>query len=246
MSPRVLVVDDEPALLQMVAEAFQQEGYQVDAATSADRAFELFKAEEPDLVLLDVMMPGESGLDFCRRLRADSTVPIILLTGLRNEADIVTGLRAGADDYVTKPFSPRELLARVEATLRRRALDSGARQNEPISLDQGRFVLDLARRAVSVDQKEVPLTRREFAILAYLAGRAGQVVDHGELIEHVWGSNAARRIVDLRTYVKLLRRKIEPDPTRPRYLVARVGAGYVVPNSYPPGNQASPDAEADD
>src|SRR5262249_36792668 len=121
-------------------------------------------------------------------------------------------------------------------------------QSEPISLDQGRFVLDLARRTVRVGSKEVPLTRREFAILAYLAGRAGQVVDHTELIEHVWGNNSARRIVDLRTYVKLLRRKIEPDPARPRYLVARVGAGYVVPNSYAPFNSAAPadpDAEAD-
>ena len=166
-------------------------------------------------------------------IRSMSSVPVIMLTGLRNEDDIIAGLQAGADDYVTKPFSPRELLARVEASLRRRAIDAATSEPSRVVLDDGRFALDFAARTIRVDEHEAPLTPREFALLSHLALNSGRVVPHDELIRHVWGDDDPTRIADLRTYVKLIRRKVEPDPARPRYLQSRAGAGYFIPSAWP-------------
>lgn len=226
---RVLVVEDEPLIRQLVEQAFRQHGFAIDAVGSATEGLEAFRRAEPDLVLLDVMLPDVDGVTLCRQIRAESAVPIVMLTALASEADVVGGLQAGADDYVVKPFRPSELLARAEAHLRRRALERQPAAPSRVVLDEGRFVVDLAARSVRVGEREVLLTPREFSILSYLAQHAGRVVPHPELIGHVWGSNDPPRLVELRTYVKLIRRKIEPDPAHPRYLRARAGAGYTVP-----------------
>jgi DNA-binding response OmpR family regulator len=228
---RVLIIDDEPRIRQLVEQTFQRGGYAVDSAPSAAEGFAQLQRSQPDLVLLDVMMPDVNGLELCRRIRTISAVPIIMLTGLRNETDIVAGLQAGADDYVTKPFSPLELLARAEAALRRRTLDIASTEPSQVVLDQGRFVLNFDTHSVKVDGREQPLTPREFALLGYLALHAGRVIPHDELIRHVWGAHDSGRLADLRTYVKLLRRKIEPEPANPRYLQSRLGAGYMLPKS---------------
>jgi two-component system KDP operon response regulator KdpE len=228
---KIVVVDDEPRIQRLVEEIFEPAGYAVHAASTAAEGLELVGTLDPDLVLLDVMMPDGNGLDLCQRIRATSVVPIILLTGLRNESDIVAGLEAGADDYVTKPFSPRELLARAEANLRRRSLDASPTPPSQIGLDGGRFLLDFGLRTVRAGEKEAVLTPREFAILGYLALNAGRVVPHDELIRHVWGASDPSRVADLRTYVKLIRRKIEDEPSQPRYLQSRAGAGYLLPRT---------------
>ena len=229
MPSQVLVVDDDPRVRRLIAKTFLESGYYVRVAGSAEEAWQEFEQGEPDLVLLDVMMPGGNGLDLCQRVRQRSSVPIIMLTGLRNETDIIAGLQAGADDYVTKPFSPRELVARVEANLRRRALDHAPSGPGKIVLHEGRFEVDFNTRSARIGEREQPLTRREFAILGYLAQHAGRVVPHDELIQHVWGTSDPGRLADLRTYVKLIRRKIEPVPSHPRYLQARAGTGYLIP-----------------
>jgi DNA-binding response OmpR family regulator len=216
---------------QLVEQTFERSGFEVDSAGSASDGFAKLQRGQPDLVLLDVMMPDGNGIELCRKIRTISAVPIIMLTGLRNETDVVAGLQAGADDYVTKPFSPRELLARAEAALRRRALDTAPAEPAQVVLDQGHFVLDFNTHSVTVNDREKPLTPREFALLGYLALHAGRVIPHDELIRHVWGSQDADRLADLRTYVKLIRRKIEPDPGNPRYLQSRLGAGYLLPKS---------------
>ena len=229
MPPRILVVDDEPQVRRLIEKTFQGTGFEVHGAETVAEGYSRLQQLEPDLVLLDIQLPDANGLEMCRRIRAISAVPIIMLTGMRNESDVVAGLAAGADDYVTKPFSPRELVARVEASLRRRAIDTAAPDRPRIALDDGQFVLDFSSRVVRVGEREAPLTGREFALLGYLVLNAGRVVPHDELIRHVWGEDDPSRIADLRTYVKLIRRKIEPDPARPRYLKARAGAGYIVP-----------------
>jgi two-component system KDP operon response regulator KdpE len=227
--PRILVVDDEPGVRRLIERTFLGHGYRVYEAETAAEAFSQLQDANPQLVLLDIQLPDISGLELCRQIRAVSAVPIIMITGLRNENDVIAGLQAGADDYVTKPFSPRELVARVEASLRRRALDTTLPERPKVVLDDGQFVLDYDTRSVRVGDREERLTPREFAILGYLGMHAGRVVPHGELIHHVWGESDSGRLVDLRTYVKLIRRKIEPEPSKPRYLQSRARAGYILP-----------------
>ena len=229
MAPRVLVVEDEPLLRHLIGQTFLDEGFEVATAGGVAACLSEFRQAEPDLILLDIVLPDGNGLNLCGQIRAISQVPIIILTGLEAEVDIVRGLRAGADDYITKPFRPRELLARAEANIRRRSQDRQASPPARLALDDGRFVLDFDTRSVWVDEREALLTPREFAILSYLALNAGRVVPHDELVQHVWGSNKPPRLVELRTYVKLIRRKIEPAPPKPRYLQSRAGTGYLVP-----------------
>jgi two-component system, OmpR family, KDP operon response regulator KdpE len=230
MARRVLIVEDESRVRRLVERTFLGDGYEVEGAATVADGFSQLQRAEPDLVLLDVQLPDGNGVDLCRRIRTISGVPIIMLTGLHNEANVVAGLQAGADDYVTKPFRPQELLARAEANLRRRRSDLAPAEHQRIELDGGAFVLDFAARSARVGEREAPLSPREFAILGYLAQNAGRVVPHDELIQHVWGEYDSGRLVDLRTYVKLIRRNIEPDPSKPRYLTARTGTGYLVPD----------------
>ena len=220
---KVLVVDDEPPIVEAVAYNLQKEGYTVLTAGDAEEAFRLFHAEEPDLIILDIMLPGASGLDLCRRLRRDSAVPVILLTARAEETDRVVGLELGADDYVTKPFSMKELMARVRSVLRRAtgALDTA---RHPIVV--GDLTIDPILHEVRVRDQPVELTRREFALLHFLAAHPRQVFPRDVLLDRVWGPDAfvEERTVDV--HIRWIRGKIEDDPAHPRYILTVRGVGY--------------------
>jgi DNA-binding response OmpR family regulator len=223
MPNRILVVEDEPAIADAVEYALEAEGFDVDAVGDGNVALERARAEAYDLLVLDLMLPGLSGVEVCRRLREDSPVPILMLTAKDGEVDRVLGLEVGADDYVTKPFSVPELVARVRALLRRRELDStrdGAR------LQVGDLALDLAKHEAWVGGERIPLTVFELKLLALLAGEPGRVFSRREIMRHLWNSSFVgnERACDL--HVSNIRRKIERDPSRPERLVTVRSAGY--------------------
>jgi DNA-binding response OmpR family regulator len=221
-SERVLVVDDEPRVREVCAAYLAREGFVVSEAADADTARRLLAGRPPDLVILDVMFPGASGLDLLTEIRQGSDVPVILLTARAEEPDRVRGLELGADDYVVKPFSPRELAARVRSVLRR------ANPSLPGAvLEFDRLVVDVPARAVRVDGRAVELTAREFDLLAYLASRPGQVFSRGELLEQVWDSSPEwQDPATVTVHVRRLRQKLEPDPSTPRWLQTAWGVGY--------------------
>jgi two-component system response regulator RegX3 len=224
MSPHVLVVDDEPALLDAVGYALRGEGYEVTAVADGETAIATAAREHPDVVLLDVMLPGISGLEVCRRLREESDVPIMMLTARDGEVDHVIGLESGADDYVTKPFSMAELVSRVRAMLRRRALDRRRSSDETVVI--GGLTLDPMRHRVSVDGVDVDLTPSEFKVLALLAREPGRVFSRREIMQDLWESRYVgdQRACDI--HVSNLRHKIERDPQRPERLLTIRGVGY--------------------
>ena len=226
---RILVADDEPSVRESVGYALGQEGFEVTIATDGDDAdAKLGDGDvEFDLLVLDIMMPGRSGLDLCRDVRGRSPVPIILLTAKDTEVDKVVGLEVGADDYVTKPFSVRELLGRVRAQLRRRELDrvsadGGAGQ----SIDAGDVSIDLARHLVTVRDEPVNLTRSEFQVLRLLAERPGQVFSRLEIMEELWQSEFSGDVRACDVHISNLRQKIERDPQDPELVVTVRGIGY--------------------
>lgn len=228
-SGRILVADDEPSVRESVGYALGQEGFEVTIATDGDDAgSKLGDGEVPfDLLVLDIMMPGRSGLDICREVRGRSPVPIILLTAKDAEVDKVVGLEVGADDYVTKPFSVRELLGRVRAQLRRRELDrassdGGAGQ----SIEAGDVSIDLARHLVTVRAEPVNLTRSEFQVLRLLAERPGQVFSRLEIMEELWQSEFSGDVRACDVHISNLRQKIERDPQDPELVVTVRGIGY--------------------
>jgi two-component system alkaline phosphatase synthesis response regulator PhoP len=220
----VLVVDDEPAIVEIVRDYLADAGYRVSTAQSGDEALRQVRSILPDLIVLDLGLPGLDGLDVARTIRQSSSVPIIMLTARSDEADRVVGLELGADDYLVKPFSPRELLARVRAVLRRSgaAPDFGA--DQPLVV--GGLTIDRPRRSVTVDGRTVEVTATEFDLLARLAAAPGRVFTRGQLMETIHGVtvDAGARAID--AHVKNLRRKIETDPHRPRRLVTVHGVGY--------------------
>lgn len=222
--PLVLVADDEPGLRQLCASTLEPE-YRVVTAENGQQALRLLFEQKPDLVLLDVSMPVMDGWETCRRIRELTDTPIIMLTARGADHDVARGLDTGADDYVIKPFSPVQLLARLRAVLRRR---SRAATDEPevISLDDGDLVVDVARRVAVVRGKEVSLSATEYKILEMLARHPGQVLSHDQILEHVWGPAYAGESGYVKTYVGLLRNKIEEDPRNPAYILARRGLGY--------------------
>jgi DNA-binding response OmpR family regulator len=219
---RVLVVDDEPRIVEVVSDYLRAAGFAVATAADGERALAAARDRPPDLVVLDLGLPGRDGLDVARELRRSSTVPIIVLTARGEEADRVLGLELGADDYVVKPFSPRELLARVRAVLRR--VDGAAEERERFVV--GDVVVDTARREVLAADRRVALTATEFDLLVALARQPGRVLTRGQLLDAVHGLDVPvyERTVDV--HVKNLRRKLEPDPHRPRYLLTVHGVGY--------------------
>ena len=223
MTYRVVVVDDEPAILDAVSYTLRGEGYDVDALSSGEEALRAVAAAPPDLLVLDLMLPGLSGVEVCRRTRASSDVPIIVLTARDAEVDRVLGLESGADDYVTKPFSMAELVSRVRALLRRRELDRAAQT--PVA-HVGALQIDLARHDVRVDGKQVRLTPSEFKVLALLSEQPDRVYSRREIMQHLWQSEYVgdQRACDI--HVKNLRRKIEDDPVYPRRLLTVRGVGY--------------------
>jgi DNA-binding response OmpR family regulator len=218
----VLVVDDEPIVRELVVSYLQREGYRTLEAADGDRARELLEAESPGLVVLDVMLPGTDGLELCRWIRARSELPVILLTARGEEADRIVGLELGADDYVTKPFSPRELAARVRTVLRRTTAD--APTVERLSLDN--LSLDARTREVRKNGEELRLTAKEFDLLWFLADHPRHVFSRDQLMDRVWGYETALDTGTVTVHIRRLREKIEDNPSRPRFLQTVWGVGY--------------------
>ena len=223
-STRILVVEDEDALADSVRYNLEREGYAVSVAGDGRRALERFRAESPELVILDLMLPELSGLDVCRMIRAESDVPIIIVTAKDSEADKVTGLELGADDYVTKPFSVRELVSRVRANLRRSQPGPAGPAEEVLTA--GPVRMDVGRHEVTVRGQTVPLPPKEFELLEVLLRRRGRLLTRESLIDEVWGPDYFGDTRTLDVHVKRLRRKVEEDPHRPAHLVTVRGLGY--------------------
>lgn len=223
---KVLVVDDEPRVVQLVRANLGVEGYEVLVAEDGAQALSMAQSEAPDLVILDLMLPKLDGYEVARRIREFSSVPIIMLTARSGEVDIVRGFDAGADDYLTKPFSVNELMVRVRAVLRRSKFPEEivARQ----SFQAGDLVIDFAQQRVTVHQQEVALTPLEYRLLTFLASNAGRVVLHEDILRHVWGPEYRDEIEYVRVYIRYLRQKIEKDPSHPEYIITRPGAGYML------------------
>ncbi|MCU0976295.1 MAG: response regulator transcription factor [Steroidobacteraceae bacterium] len=218
---KILVVDDDRDLLELVAFALAQAGFGVVKAMDTRAALATFDAELPNLVILDINLPSGSGLDVCRAIRERSTVPVMMLTVRSEEEDLVKALEIGADDYLTKPFSPRTLLARVRALLRRAGLEAGD------ALAAGSLRLDLESHSLRIgDEASIRLTRLETRLMQLLIAQAGKVVSAERLLAHVWGQRGSGDRQLLKQLVHRLRQKIEPDPAAPRYLHTEPGVGY--------------------
>jgi len=224
MSPKILVVDDDAKTVELVRLYLEREGYQVLGAHDGRRAIELARQGRPDLVVLDLMLPMVGGLDVCRILRAESRMPIIMLTARTTEDDKLLGLDLGADDYVTKPFSPRELLARIRAVLRRATNGAQTRQVEEVT--HGELAVDLARHKVTLGGKVVRLTPKEFRLLEVLTREPGRVFTRSQLQDQAFGHDyeGLERSVDV--HIMNLRKKIEPNLAQPRYVLTVYGIGY--------------------
>ncbi|HEU0207234.1 MAG TPA: response regulator transcription factor [Pseudolysinimonas sp.] len=220
---RILIVEDEPSLSEPLSFLLRREGYDTEIASDGREALAAFDRDGADLVLLDLMLPGLPGTEVCRELRTRTSVPIIMLTAKDSEVDIVVGLELGADDYVTKPYSTRELLARIRAVLRRRIevddLDDAV-------LEVGGVRMDVDRHAVSVDGKEVAMPLKEFELLELLLRNAGRVLTRGQLIDRIWGADYFGDTKTLDVHIKRIRSKIEADPSQPVLLLTVRGLGY--------------------
>ena len=222
---RILVVEDEESYRDPLAYLLRKEGFDVSLAADGLAALDEFDRGGADLVLLDLMLPGMSGTDVCRALRARSQVPVIMLTAKDSEIDKVVGLEIGADDYVTKPYSSRELLARIRAVLRRQVEAPAAAD---ASIEVGRVALDPERHTVEVDGEPTAFPLKEFELLEVLMRNAGRVLTRGQLIDRVWGSDYVGDTKTLDVHVKRIRAKIEPDPANPARLVTVRGLGYKI------------------
>jgi two-component system response regulator RegX3 len=224
-SGRILVVDDEPSVRESVGYALEQEGFQVTLAEDGEAAEGRLTDNDFDLLILDIMMPGKSGLDICREVRAKSPVPIILLTAKDAEVDKVVGLEVGADDYVTKPFSVRELLGRVRAQLRRRELDRSDGSRET-AITAGQVTIDLARHLVTVRGEPINLTRSEFPVLRLLAEKPGEVFSRKQIMEELWQTEFRGDVRACDVHISNLRQKIERDPQNPEIVLTVRRVGY--------------------
>jgi two-component system response regulator RegX3 len=222
---RVLIVEDEESFADPLAFLLRKEGFTAAVAGTGQQALDEFDRNGADIVLLDVMLPGMSGTDVCKALRQRSAVPVIMVTARDSEIDKVVGLELGADDYVTKPYSARELIARVRAVLRRGG-EAGDSELLPQVLAAGPVRMDVERHVVTVDGQDIPLPLKEFDLLEYLLRNVGRVLTRGQLIDRVWGADYVGDTKTLDVHVKRLRSKIEPDPSSPRHLVTVRGLGY--------------------
>ena len=220
---RILVVEDEESLSDPLSYMLRKEGFEVAVADTGPKALESFERNGADLVLLDLMLPGLSGTEVCRALRARSAVPVIMLTAKDGEVDKVVGLELGADDYVTKPYSARELVARIRAVLRRQVEPDGL---VPATLAAGPVRMDIERHVVSVSGEQISLPLKEFELLELLLRNVGRVLTRGQLIDRVWGADYVGDTKTLDVHVKRLRAKVEPDPASPRHIVTVRGLGY--------------------
>jgi DNA-binding response OmpR family regulator len=220
---RILLVDDEPLITESLEYSLKQEGFEVVVAYDGYQALELTRQEEPDLVVLDIMLPGMDGWETCRRLRQQSTVPIIMLTARGQEIDRVLGLEMGADDYLAKPFSFRELLARIRAIFRRMAFEEPLKSKQ---LQIGHVRLDEAAHKVYREDEELTLTQKEYDLLVTLMSNAGNVVNRADLLDQVWGVEWLGDTRTLDVHIHWLREKVEEDPSQPRYIQTVRGVGY--------------------
>jgi len=221
---RILLVEDEPDLADPLAYLLRREGYEVEIAEDGPSALAAFREGGADVVLLDLMLPGMPGTEVCRQIRATSTVPIIMLTAKDSEVDIVVGLELGADDYITKPYSSRELLARMRAVLRR--VQQAESELDERVLEGGRVTLDIDRHTVAVDGTVINMPLKEFELLEVLMRNAGRVLTRGQLIDRVWGSDYFGDTKTLDVHIKRIRSRIELNPSEPVMLVTVRGLGY--------------------
>ncbi|GAA1994881.1 response regulator transcription factor [Microbacterium pumilum] len=221
---RVLIVEDEPDLADPLAYLLRREAYEVEIAEDGPAALAAFRERGADIILLDLMLPGMPGTEVCRQVRMNSGVPIIMLTAKDSEVDIVVGLELGADDYVTKPYSSRELLARMRAVMRRQS--QGESDLDDRVLESGRVLLDIDRHTVAVEGSEISMPLKEFELLEVLMRNAGRVLTRGQLIDRVWGSDYFGDTKTLDVHIKRIRSRIEANPSEPSMLVTVRGLGY--------------------
>ncbi len=227
MAKKILVVDDEPAQLRLANQVLSSNGYEVLQANSGQEALRIIFERRPDLVLLDVMMPGIDGWQTCSCIREITDIPVIMLTGKRNtEDDIVRGLESGADEYLTKPLGNRELLARVRSALRRAEQPSYLDEKKKTMFSDDYLIVDVDERKVTINGERLKLTPREFRLLALLVENAGHVLSHQQVLENVWGWEYIDDVDYVRIYISHLRQKIEPDTSQPRYILTEPGVGY--------------------
>jgi two-component system, OmpR family, KDP operon response regulator KdpE len=220
---RILVVDDEPQITKVLRTSLSARGYDVRVAADGESAMDTFHDWNPDLIISDLSMPHVDGIELCRKVRLHSKIPIIILSVREQEQAKIQALDAGADDYVTKPFSMNELLARVRAGLRR---DISGEEDRAAVLREGDFVIDNQKRVVTVGGREVRLTPREFDLLLFMARNAGKALTHGTLLNAVWGSESVLQTEYLRVFIGQLRKKVESDPSSPRYILTEPWVGY--------------------
>jgi two-component system KDP operon response regulator KdpE len=223
-SERILIVDDEPQIRRVMKTALASNGYEAYEARTGEEALESLRANHPDLILLDMNMPGMGGMAACREIRAVCEVPIIILSVRDSEQDKIAALDAGADDYITKPFSVNELLARIRANLRRFAGPTAANEESIVVSDK--FSVNIPARQVIVDGNVVRLTPKEFDLLRYLIANANKPIPHRKLLQTIWGPDYGDEVEYLRVFVSQLRKKIEPDHAHPRYIVTEPWIGY--------------------
>ncbi|GCF09427.1 response regulator transcription factor [Dictyobacter arantiisoli] len=224
----ILIADDDPQLLRLMARNLEFEGYEALTAADGQQTLELIENRKPDLILLDVMMPKLDGFSICQRVRQFSTVPIIIITARGNDQDKIRGLDLGADDYLTKPFNIEELLARSRAVLRRASFIGNDQGMSSTTI--GDLSIDFNQHKVMLNSKELALTPIEYRLLSYMAKNIGRVMTQDLLLKYVWGSEYIGESHMLQVNINRLRRKLEPDPTRPRYLRTKVGVGYMLVN----------------
>lgn len=227
MTKKILVVDDEPAQLRLAEQVLQSNGYQVLLANTGQESLRMVVDQKPDLVILDVMMPGIDGWQTCSCIRELTDIPVIMLTGKRTgEDDIVRGLECGADEYLAKPLGNRELLARVRSALRRAEQPSYLEKKEKTVYSDDYLIVDVEERKVEINGKRLKLTPREFRLLALLIENADRVLSHQQVLENVWGWEYIDDVDYVRIYISHLRQKIEPDTSQPKYILTEPGVGY--------------------
>jgi DNA-binding response OmpR family regulator len=221
----ILLVDDDPQLIRLVRANLDSVGYRITVAMDAQTALKQVNLEIPDLIILDIMLPDMDGYGLCQRIREFSTIPIIMLTAKVEDQDKVKGLKSGADDYLTKPFNMEELLARIEAVLRRTKFPDEVKA--PKAFIGGEVMVDFVQRRVTVRGKEIALTLTEYKLLSLLVSNAGRVMLHRELLAKVWGVEYQEEVDYLRAYIRHLRQKLEEDSRQPKYILSKLGIGYL-------------------
>ncbi|MDX1521887.1 MAG: response regulator transcription factor [Anaerolineae bacterium] len=225
MPEKILVIDDDPLLLTLIQQSLQKDNYSIKTAPNGPEGLEVMEKFKPDLVILDIMMPGVSGWEICDEIRRTSTVPIIMLTARGSQTDIVRGLQSGADDYLVKPFHQAELLARVSAVLRR-VRTTPASATERMNFGEGELVIDPADHRVTRHDEEIELTPTEFNLLIFMANRAGRILSTEVIFDNVWSYDTEANLESVKWYVWRLRKKIEENPSRPKFIITERGVGY--------------------